>query len=217
MLRVAIYLANGDEETIEGLEAFDIDIVRGPVPTGKSRRRKIERSPDAVLVAQGILSSSAFPRRSRHWNNRSVSVVVLADESTDGPTSHLPGDCRFPILLQLGVDAIVPRGCGPAAVAAALWSAHHQKGRTRTLIAELDTLRAKVEQRKTIDRAKSIIAEQLGISEAEALRRLRHQARNQRRSMHELSTALIEAHQLLSPPATVSLTSPARLFSSASP
>jgi len=192
MLRVAICLQEADE-AIEGLDLFDIKIVRWSSPA-HIRHRKTDRLPDVVLFVPSVLTSPSFARLTRGWN-RSVAVVVL----TDQPSQTFPDGYGFSKLLQSGVDAVVPKSCGPAGIAAALWSTHHQKSRVRALETELGTLRVRVKERKTIDQAKSIIAKQMGISEAQSLRRLRHQARNQRCSMYELSKSLIEAHRLLSP------------------
>ena len=57
-------------------------------------------------------------------------------------------------------------------------------------------LEQKLETRKVVDRAKGILMDKHKIGEADAFRRIQQQSMNQRRSMKEISEAIIIAHEL---------------------
>jgi response regulator NasT len=60
----------------------------------------------------------------------------------------------------------------------------------------LGDLESKLETRKIVDRAKGILMDQYKLSEADAFRRIQQQSMNQRRSMKEISEAIIIAHEI---------------------
>ncbi|MCE5314418.1 MAG: response regulator [Armatimonadota bacterium] len=60
----------------------------------------------------------------------------------------------------------------------------------------LGDLENKLETRKIVDRAKGILMDKYKLSEAEAFRRIQQQSMNQRRSMREISEAIIIAHEI---------------------
>ena len=59
-----------------------------------------------------------------------------------------------------------------------------------------DRLRQALETRKLIDRAKGILMEQQGLTEAEAFRKLQKTAMDNRKSMKEIAWAIVLAHQM---------------------
>jgi len=63
---------------------------------------------------------------------------------------------------------------------------------------EAATLADKLETRKLLDRAKGILMDQHGLSEAEAFRRIQVQSMNTRRPMKEVAEAIIIAHEVKS-------------------
>jgi response regulator NasT len=67
----------------------------------------------------------------------------------------------------------------------------------QTLRAEVSNLKEALEARKLIERAKGILMEKLGISEAEAMKRLQTQSRNHRKKLVEVAKAILMAQDLL--------------------
>ena len=62
---------------------------------------------------------------------------------------------------------------------------------TRTLDQEVADLKEKFETRKLIERAKGILMDQKGLSEAEAFRRIQKMSMNMRRPMKEIAQAIV--------------------------
>ena len=58
------------------------------------------------------------------------------------------------------------------------------------------TLETAIDRMRTIDQAKSVLAQRLKITEHHALQRLRKESRDQRRPMHELAQILLDADKL---------------------
>ena len=63
---------------------------------------------------------------------------------------------------------------------------------------EIDTLKERLEQRKVIEQAKWILVKRKSVEEPEAMKMLQKQARNNRRSLIEVATAVVESDSLLS-------------------
>ena len=93
-------------------------------------------------------------------------------------------------------DAVVEPSPG-SNVTLALWSLYVHRANVDRLKDQILALKGSIAQRKRIAQVVSIIAKQSGISESEALKNLRREARQKRRSMHELATIVIEAHQIV--------------------
>lgn len=67
----------------------------------------------------------------------------------------------------------------------------------QTLRSQVSELEDSLEARKTIERAKGILMQRLGLSERDAYERLRHRARDKRAKMKDIAQAIIEAEELL--------------------
>jgi AmiR/NasT family two-component response regulator len=63
--------------------------------------------------------------------------------------------------------------------------------------AELAAAEQRLEERKLVERAKDLLAETLGIGEAEAFRRLQRAARDRNRRLPEVARALLEQQDVL--------------------
>jgi response regulator NasT len=66
----------------------------------------------------------------------------------------------------------------------------------KTLRAEMTDLQNALETRKLVDRAKGILMDKQGLSEAEAFRKIQKMSMNNRRPMKEVAEAIILAHQV---------------------
>jgi AmiR/NasT family two-component response regulator len=62
---------------------------------------------------------------------------------------------------------------------------------------EVQELKEALETRKLIERAKGILMDRLGLSEAEAFRRIHFMARNQNKTMKEIAQSIITAAEIL--------------------
>jgi AmiR/NasT family two-component response regulator len=65
----------------------------------------------------------------------------------------------------------------------------------RTMEREVDDLKEALEARKLVDRAKGILMDTQGLSEADAFRRIQKMSMNMRKPMKEIAQAIILAHE----------------------
>lgn len=68
----------------------------------------------------------------------------------------------------------------------------------KVLMAEVEELKARLEERKVIEQGKWILVKQKGISEEEALNLLRVSARRQQKTICEIAKVLIAGERILS-------------------
>ena len=120
---------------------------------------------------------------------RKVPVVAVADRAKP--------ECRQ--LLEAGADALLVSTAAVQDVAYCLWSVVHRTGARRNLEQQYSELEQQITRTKLIAKAIEIIARQAQIPESAAMRSLRAEARNQRRSMEELAQAIIDAGALFQP------------------
>lgn len=109
----------------------------------------------------------------------------------------MPCDCPWQEILEEDLDGLVTVGCGAMDLACALWSAQRQCELRHVLTQRVEGLQFALQRRKRIEHAKAVIAETLSITEADALKHLRREARNRRRPMHDVASVVIEAHEIL--------------------
>ncbi|MBL9093847.1 MAG: ANTAR domain-containing protein [Planctomycetaceae bacterium] len=101
-------------------------------------------------------------------------------------------------LLAAGADSVAFLSESAPALAVAIYNAHNGGAVRRALACRVTELERKMEQTKLIHQAKNILAEQLKVSDAAAMRHLRHEARNQRRSMADIARVILESHRIMS-------------------
>jgi len=65
----------------------------------------------------------------------------------------------------------------------------------RTVEKEVDNLKDALESRKLVDRAKGILMDTQGLSEADAFRRIQKMSMNMRKAMKEIAQAIILTHE----------------------
>ncbi|GIX23785.1 MAG: histidine kinase [Caldimonas sp.] len=141
-------------------------------------------------------------------------IIVDAESEARDTLEHVvmaTRDARRPIVLftddedtthvrdaiAAGVSAYVVAGLAPERVKPVLEVAmarfHHEEGLRR----ELADARNQLHERKQVDRAKGILMERLGCTEAQAYARLRKMSMDKGLRLAELAQRLIDAHDLL--------------------
>lgn len=94
---------------------------------------------------------------------------------------------------EAGVFAYLVKPFKPSDLPPAIEVARRSFERFTELNKELKVLEDKLETRKVLDKAKGVLMESLGVSEAEAYRRIQQQSMNNRKSMKEVAEAIILA------------------------
>lgn len=170
------------------LEQFAIEVTVRRLGEGR-----VSTSDSIGQFEVAVLELDAMSAQQRHeaiadFQRQGTCVVGLAGPACERPwQEHLEDD----------LDGVVTLDCSSLDLACAVWSAHRQFELRRVLAQRVEELQLTLGRRKRIEQAKAVIAEMLEITESEALKHLRREARNRRRPMHELAHVVIEAREIL--------------------
>jgi response regulator NasT len=111
--------------------------------------------------------------------------------TSDEDTSHVNEAVAAGVTAYI-VDGLAPERIHPI-LTVALARFRHQEA----LLAELDSARDELQERKLIERAKSLLMQRQGLSEPEAYARLRKAAMNKGMKLGEMAQQMIEMAELL--------------------
>lgn len=114
-----------------------------------------------------------------------VPVVVVGEDTTLASAA------------ELGALAVVPEECSEALLVAALETAAAASRAILAAQAEAGALRDQLETRKVVERAKGILMRRLGLSEAEAYRRLQKASQDENRKMREVADSIVRTEKIL--------------------
>lgn len=156
----------------------------------EAARTIVALAPDVVMV------DLENPNRDRieHFFSLSRSLrrpIAMFVDSSDATTIEAA--------VEAGVSAYVVDGLRKDRVKPILDMAISRFNAFARLTRELEQARGELEDRKLIDRAKSILTRTRGLGEAEAYALLRRTAMNQNRRIAEIAQSLITASELLDP------------------
>ncbi|HUV74959.1 MAG TPA: response regulator [Anaerolineae bacterium] len=96
---------------------------------------------------------------------------------------------------QAGVMAYIVKPFHEADLAPAIEVALRRWNEFRSLEREVDDLKEALETRKLVDRAKGILMDTQGLSEADAFRRIQKTSMDQRKPMKDVAEAIVLAHE----------------------
>lgn len=96
---------------------------------------------------------------------------------------------------EAGVMAYIVKPFHEADLAPAIEVALRRWNEFRSLEREVDDLKEALETRKLVDRAKGILMDTQGLSEADAFRRIQKTSMDQRKPMKDVAEAIVLAHE----------------------
>ena len=96
---------------------------------------------------------------------------------------------------EAGVMAYIVKPFHEADLAPAIEVALQRWNEFRSLEKEVEDLKEALETRKLVDRAKGILMDSQGLSEADAFRRIQKTSMDQRKPMKEVAEAIVLAHE----------------------
>jgi len=145
------------------------------------------RQPDLLIIAAELPGMDGLEVARIVHEDKLAPVIVLAAAQTPGLLEKAK-DARVAALLIKPVEeaSLLP--------AIEISLANYQE--IIKLEKQIKELRETLETRKLVERAKGILMETLGLSEAEAFRRIQKQSMNKRLSMRQVAEAIILAQSL---------------------
>lgn len=147
------------------------------------------RQPELVIIDAGVSGMDGFEVAKIIHEDKLAPVIVLTSTHSQAMVEKAK-EARVSALLTKPVDeiSILP------SIELALAN-YAEIVRLETKVKELKEL---LEARKLLERAKGILMETMGLSEAEAFRRMQKQSMNKRISMRQVAEAVILAQNLKS-------------------
>lgn len=191
MRQPKIFLASADQTSLQSLKQIlqrEGYAVAGVARDGGQALRLIHTlQPDLVILDSELTGTGAL-EVARFINEEQVAPIIMLASSWHRNIINKTRD--FPVFAYL-VKPVQETTLLPA-VEAAL--ANYEK--IMRLEKELNKLKETLAARKVIERAKGILMETLGLTEAEAYRRIQKQSMDKCVPMKAIAEAIIVAHEL---------------------
>jgi response regulator NasT len=147
--------------------------------------RLVERHrPDVVVLAVGLTDGDGVEAARQVMATDPCALVLLTSRTDTEVVSRA---------VEAGVLGFLAKPLRREELAPALDLAVSRFRDLEAVRRENDRLRQKLESRKLVDRAKALLIQRAGLSEAEAYRRLQKTAMDTRRTMGEVARALLLA------------------------
>jgi len=188
-LRIVIIDDSGLRATVleEGLREAGYDDIHLVPPQSGFVARLERMAPDVVLMDLGSPSRDSLEEMLVVSRALARPIAMFVDQSDDA---------MIGAAIDAGVSAYVVDGLRKERVKPVLDLAIRRNAFAK-MRAELDEAKTALADRKTIDRAKSILMTSRNLSEADAYALLRTTAMNQNRRIADVAEALITASSLL--------------------
>jgi response regulator NasT len=194
MRGLRILLVEDDAEVAEGLHAGLVSLGHTVVGSGSDGRQAVELA--ALLQPGLIVMDIQLPVMDGIEASRQILAlhgipIVLVTGFLDDDLIQRSTDAGVMAYLLKPVDLRLLQ------VAIELACARFEE--MQILRGENRELKDALEARKVVERAKGILMQRLGLSEAKAFQLMRERSRSRRISLKDLASAILEAEQVLAP------------------
>lgn len=146
--------------------------------------------PDLVLMDVKMPGMDGVEATRRLMDRRALPIVMLTAYSDDETVRSAT---------EAGACAYLVKPVSRSQLLSALHVAASRFAEMEQVKREVEDLAEALEVRKLIERAKGLLMDRAGLSEAEAFRRLQKASRDQRRPMKQIALEVIEAGKLMAP------------------
>jgi response regulator NasT len=147
------------------------------------------RQPELVIIDAGIGGMDGFEVARIIHEDKLAPVIVLT-------SSH--SQAMIEKAKEARVSALLGKPLDEMSILSAIELALANYGEIVKLESKVKELKELLETRKLLEKAKGILMETMGLSEAEAFRRMQKQSMNKRISMRQVAEAVILAQNLKS-------------------
>jgi len=172
----------------EALEALGHRVV-GEASNGiEALRRAQELKPDLLLLDIKMPELDGIEVATRVLTECPAAIIMLTAYTDEALIERAE---------KAGALAYLVKPIREEALKPAIRMAMARFKELQALRAEVSNLKEALEARKLIERAKGILMEKLGLSEAEAMKRLQEQSRSRRKKLAEVAQAILLAQDLL--------------------
>lgn len=191
MSELRIVLADSDPVQRKNIRSMLVKLgywVVGEAEDGLSALKLVRsRQPDLLIIDAAVPGMDGLEVARLLYEDKLAPVIVLVSTVNSSLLDKAKG-ARVSALLTRPVDetSLLP--------AIELAMANYQE--VVKLEKQVQELKEALETRKLVERAKGILMETLGLTEAEAYRRMQKQSMDKRISMRQVAEAIILAHSI---------------------
>jgi response regulator NasT len=147
--------------------------------------------PDVVIVDAESPSRDTLEHLATISSTSPRPVVVFSEDPSEAPMR---------LALQAGVSAYVIAGLQPQRLAPVLKVAIARFEQERALREQLGEAQMQLSERKLVERAKSLLMDEVGLTEDQAYRHLRKLAMDRGQRLGQVAERIVAARDLLKPP-----------------
>ena len=146
--------------------------------------------PDVVIVDSESPSRDTLEHLATVSASSPRPVVVFSEDAAQAPMQQA---------LQAGVSAYVIAGLQPQRLMPVLQVAIARFEQDRQLRGQLESAQAQLSERKLVERAKGVLMDEIGLSEAQAYAHLRKLAMDRGQRLVQVAERVVQARDLLKP------------------
>ena len=147
--------------------------------------------PDVVIVDSEAPSRDTLEHLAAVSARSPRPVVVFSEDPSQAPMQQA---------LRAGVSAYVIDGLNPKRLLPVLQVAIARFEQDRALRVQLESAQTELSERKSIERAKGILMQAIGLSEEQAYQHMRRMAMDRSQRLAEVAHGVVRAQSLLAPP-----------------
>lgn len=183
-----------DDETIIAMGIETTLAKMGHAVVGRARTggeavaKAVELSPDLVIMDVKMPDMDGIEASRRILAHRAVPIVILSAYSDSDLIERADA---------VGVSNYLVKPVTEADLRPALTLAISRFRQLHALEEEVGSLKEALRTRKLVERAKGILMDRKGLSEADAFKTLQQMSRNQNIPMAKLAESILAAHSLL--------------------
>ena len=156
---------------------------------------------NAMKVVEDALAAELLALCSQRMKTADTDLAALERLHASLPAPTTDADAFFddgePVAPPTALAPTAPSGFGPQVERSILELVREQAQRLQTMGDELDTVRASLNERKTVERAKGLLMAHRHLSEDEAHKTMRQMAMNQNRRLVEVAEAVLSMAEVL--------------------
>ncbi|MHB1127034.1 MAG: ANTAR domain-containing response regulator [Bacillota bacterium] len=191
MFRAKIFVASGDTDLLKKIKSFlqpEGYTITGEAVDGPSALRALRtKETDLVVLDADLPGVNGWEVARIIEDERIASVLLIV------PTWQRE---MLERAREQGVQAFLIKPLSEQTLLPAVETTIMNQRKMADLEREVARLKETLENRKTVERAKGILMETLGISESQAFRRIQQQAMNKSLSMRAVAEAIILSHDI---------------------
>lgn len=173
---------------VQALEASEYTVAAHPASVADLLPQAETVKPDVILIGADVPRQNILTDVATISQKRSVPIVIFTRDNRS-ESIHAA--------TQAGVSAYVVNGLSPERIQPIIEAAIARFREFQALAQELEKTKTSLAERKVIERAKGVVMEQRGCTEAEAYRLLQKMAMDRKKRLAEVAQDVLSITEVL--------------------